>query len=75
MRRAGNTFTPLVFSTYGGMGRDMEAWFRGAISVAEVEVPEHVRRGGDEARIEEYVQWGASGACFRMEEAVERVPA
>ena len=57
VRRAGNTFTPLVFSTYGGMGRDMEAWFRGAISVAEVEVPEHVLRGGDEARIEEYVQW------------------
>ena len=57
VRRAGNTFTPLVFSTYGGMGRDMEAWFRGAIAVAEVEVPEHVRRGGDEARIEEYVQW------------------
>ena len=57
VRRAGNTFTPIVFSTYGGMGRDAEAWFRGAISVAKVEVPEHVRRSGDEERIAEYEQW------------------
>ena len=57
VRRAGNTFTPLVFSTYGGMGREMEAWFRGAIATAQVEVPEHVQRGGHEERIEEYVRW------------------
>ena len=57
VRRAGNTFTPIVFSTYGGMGRDAEAWFRGAVSVAKVEVPEHVRRSGDEERIAEYELW------------------
>ena len=57
VRRAGNTFTPLVFSTYGGMGQDMEAWLRGAIAVAEVEVPEFVLRTGDQERIEEHQRW------------------
>ena len=67
MRRAGNTFTPLVFSTYGGLGRDLEAWIRGAISVAEVEVPEHIRRSGHEERIAEYERWMRAelGATWR----------
>ena len=37
VRRAGNTFTPLVLETYGAMGPGAEAWFRGCIAVAEIQ--------------------------------------
>ena len=40
VRRAGNTFTPLVLETYGAMGPGAEAWFRGCIAVAEIQRPE-----------------------------------
>ena len=51
----GNTFTPLVLETYGGMGPGAEAWFRGCIAVAELQRPEWVEE--DEEMGMEWERW------------------
>ena len=55
MRRAGNTFTPLVLETYGAMGPGAEAWFRGCIAVAEIQRPEWLEEG--EEASQEWERW------------------
>ena len=55
VRRAGNTFTPLVLETYGGMGPGAEAWFRGCIAVAELQRPEWAEE--DEEMGMEWERW------------------
>ena len=55
VRRAGNTFTPLVLETHGGMGPGAEAWFRGCIAVAELQRPEWVEE--DEEMGMEWERW------------------
>ena len=47
VRRAGNTFTPLVLETYGALGSGAEAWFRGCIAVAGIQRPEWLEEGQD----------------------------
>ena len=55
VRRAGNTFTPLVLETYGAMGPGAEAWFRGCIAVAEIQRPEWLEEG--EEASQEWERW------------------
>ena len=55
VRRAGNTFTPLVLETYGAMGPGAEAWFRGCIAVAEIQRPEWLEEGQEATQ--EWERW------------------
>ena len=63
VRRGGNTFTPLVLETYGGMGPGAEAWFRGCIAVAELQRPEWLEE--DEEMGMEWERWARRGPTLR----------
>ena len=54
--RAGGHFVPLVYETYGAMGREAEVWFRGLIAVAHIEPPEWMA-GAEAPELEEYDRW------------------
>ena len=63
VRRGGNTLTPLVLETYGGMGPGAEAWFRGCIAVAELQRPEWLEE--DEEMGMEWERWARAQAALR----------